>query len=138
MSPVVKATEVPEGVTPIAEVSYRHRTRVAGRVRSLRVQPWAGVATLECRLVDNTGGIALVFLGRKHVAGLAPGVRVVAEGMVGDHGGRLAILNPELPDPAERRRGPGEAADPPLSGPAAAALSGLGPPPAAAGPASAR
>ncbi len=92
--PVVKATEVPEGVTPIAEVSYRHRTRVAGRVRSLRVQPWAGVATLECRLVDNTGGIALVFLGRKHVAGLAPGVRVVAEGMVGDHGGRLAILNP--------------------------------------------
>jgi hypothetical protein len=92
--PIVKAAEVPEGVTAIADVSYRRRTRVAGRVRSLRVQPWAGVATLECRLVDNTGGIALVFLGRKHVAGLAPGVRVVAEGMVGDHGGRLAILNP--------------------------------------------
>ncbi len=108
-------TEVPEGVTPIAAVSYRQRARVAGRVRSLRVQPWAGVATLECRLVDNTGGIALVFLGRKHVAGLAPGVRVVAEGMVGDHGGRLAILNPELPDPAEWRRRSGEAADPPLS-----------------------
>jgi RecG-like helicase len=92
--PIVKAAEVPEGVTPIANVSYRERARVAGRVRSLRVQPWSGVATLECSLVDNTGGIALVFLGRKHVAGLAPGVRVVAEGMVGDHGGRLAILNP--------------------------------------------
>jgi hypothetical protein len=35
-----------------------------------------------------------VFLGRKHVAGIAPGARVVVEGMVGDHGGRLAILNP--------------------------------------------
>jgi amino acid transporter len=92
--PVVRADEVPEGVSPIADVAYRARARVAGRVRSLRVQPWAGVATLECRLVDNTGGIALVFLGRKHVAGLAPGVRVVAEGMVGDHGGRLAMLNP--------------------------------------------
>ena len=91
----MRPDEVPEGVVPIASVSYRQRTRVAGRVRSLRVQPWAGVATLECTLVDETGGIALVFLGRKHVAGLAPGVRLVAEGMVGDHGGRLAMLNPE-------------------------------------------
>ena len=100
--PVVRADEVPEGVTPIASVSYRQRTRVAGRVRTIRVQPWAGVATLECTLVDETGGIALVFLGRKHVAGLNPGVRLVAEGMVGDHGGRLAMLNPEyrvLPEP---------------------------------------
>jgi amino acid transporter len=99
---VVRAEEVPEGAVPIASVSYRQRTRVAGRVRTLRVQPWAGVATLECTLVDHTGGIALVFLGRKHVAGLAPGVRLVAEGMVGDHGGRLAMLNPEyrvLPEP---------------------------------------
>jgi amino acid transporter len=94
LEPVVRPAEVPEGVTPIAEVAYRERARVAGKVRSLRVQPWSGVATLECVMVDNTGGITLVFLGRKHVAGLAPGVRVVAEGMVGDHGGRLAILNP--------------------------------------------
>src|SRR6516225_1230494 len=93
--PVVLPEEVPEGVTPIAENSYRQRARVAGKVRSLRVQPWAGVASLECVLVDHTGGITLVFLGRKHVAGLAPGVRMVAEGMVGDQGGRLAILNPD-------------------------------------------
>jgi hypothetical protein len=93
--PVVLPQEVPEGVTPIAQISYRQRARVAGKVRSLRVQPWAGVATLECVLVDHTGGITLVFLGRKHVAGLAPGVRMVAEGMVGDQGGRLAILNPD-------------------------------------------
>jgi len=107
--PIVKADEVPEGVTPIANVSYRERARVAGKVRSLRVQPWSGVATLECSLVDNTGGIALVFLGRKHVAGLAPGVRVVAEGMVGDHGGRLAILNPNyriLPNGDEDKEKP--------------------------------
>ncbi|HEX9547328.1 MAG TPA: amino acid permease, partial [Acidimicrobiales bacterium] len=88
--PIVRPDEVPEGVVPIAGLSYRQRARVAGKVRSLRVQPWAGVATLECVLVDGTGGIALVFLGRKNVAGLAPGVRMVAEGMVGDHGGRLA------------------------------------------------
>jgi hypothetical protein len=111
--PIVLPAEVPEGVTPVAEVAYRQRARVAGKVRSLRVQPWAGVATLECVLVDHTGGITLVFLGRKHVAGLAPGVRMVAEGMVGDHGGRLAILNPDyriLPSGDE------DAAAPPTTG----------------------
>ena len=67
---------------------------VAGRIRSMRVQPWAGIATLECTVVDRSGGLLVVFLGRKQVAGIAPGARVVVEGMVGDHGGRLAILNP--------------------------------------------
>lgn len=92
---VVRPEEVPEGATPIAEVSYRQRARVAGRVRSIRVQPWAGVATLECTLVDQTGGLDVVFLGRKNVAGIAPGARLVVEGTVGEHRGRLAILNPE-------------------------------------------
>ena len=101
-APVVAPEEVPEGVVPIASVAYRQRARVAGKIKSLRIQPWAGVATLECVIVDGTGGINLVFLGRKHVAGLAGGVRLVAEGTVGDHGGKLAILNPLyriLPEP---------------------------------------
>ena len=34
-----------------------------------------------------------VFQGRQ-VAGIRPGVELTAEGMVGDHKGRLAILNP--------------------------------------------
>ena len=92
-APIVSPEEVPEGATPIGTVAYRQRARVAGKIKSLRVQPWAGVATLECVIVDGTGGINLVFLGR-HVPGLAPGVRLVAEGTIGDHGGKLAILNP--------------------------------------------
>jgi len=91
----VTPEEVPEGVTPIASVSYRQQARVAGRVRSMRVQPWSGVATLECTLVDATGGLDVVFLGRKKVAGIAPGARLVVSGTVGEHRGRLAMLNPE-------------------------------------------
>ncbi|GAC1597371.1 MAG: APC family permease [Acidimicrobiales bacterium] len=91
----ITADQVPEGATPIADVPHRQRARVAGRVRSMRVQPWSGIATLECTLVDSTGGLLVVFLGRKAVAGIAPGTKMVVEGMVGDHGGRLAILNPE-------------------------------------------
>jgi hypothetical protein len=88
-------TEMCRGTIPIAEVEWRTRARVAGRVRSLRVQPWAGVPTLEGTLVDATGGINVVFLGRRHVPGIRPGTRMVVEGMVGDHSGRLAVLNPD-------------------------------------------
>jgi amino acid transporter len=87
--------ELPPNCVPIAEVEYRTQVRVGGKVHALRVQPWGGVASLECTLKDDTGAIALVFLGRRNVSGIKVGTRVVAEGMVGQHRGQLAILNPE-------------------------------------------
>jgi amino acid transporter len=87
--------DLPANCVPIAEVEYRKQVRVGGKVHALRVQPWGGVASLECTLKDDTGAIALVFLGRRNVSGIKAGTRVVAEGMVGQHGGQLAILNPD-------------------------------------------
>lgn len=83
------------GTMPVSGVQWRERAKVAGRVRSLRIQPWAGVPTLECTLVDASGGINVVFLGRRRIPGIHPGTRMVVEGMVGGHDGRLAILNPD-------------------------------------------
>jgi RecG-like helicase len=82
-------------VMPIGEVAWRKHVRVAGKVRSVRIQPWSGVATLECILVDGTGGISVVFLGRRRIAGIHPGSKLTVEGTVGEHAGRLAILNPD-------------------------------------------
>jgi RecG-like helicase len=81
-------------VKPIGEVRWREVSTIAGRVRSLRVQPWANVPTLEAVVVDDTGGLLLVFLGRRSVAGLDLGRRLVASGRVGQHRGYLAMLNP--------------------------------------------
>jgi hypothetical protein len=67
---------------------------VAGRVRSVRVQPWSGVPTFECTLVDSSGALTVVFLGRRAVAGVEPGVKLVAEGTIGNYQGHLAMLNP--------------------------------------------
>jgi amino acid transporter len=83
-----------DGTLPISAVRLRRRARVGGRVHSIRVQPWAGVPTLECTLVDDTGALSVVFLGRREVAGIDLGTRMIVEGMVGEHHGRLAILNP--------------------------------------------
>ena len=100
---------LPANRVPIAAVQYRQPARVAGRVHTVRVQPHGGIASLECTIVDETGGIALVFLGRRGIAGMKVGSRVVAEGMVGEDRGRLAILNPVyefLPDPPADTRSP--------------------------------
>ena len=81
-------------VKPIGEVRWRDVATIAGRVRSLRVQPWANTPTLEAVVVDDTGGLVLVFLGRRTIAGLDLGRHVVASGRVGQHRGYLAMLNP--------------------------------------------
>jgi len=46
--------------------------------------------------VDETGGLLLIFLGRRTVAGVELGRHVVAQGMVGEHRGYLAMLNPVI------------------------------------------
>ncbi len=68
---------------------------VAGRVRSVRVQPRGGTSNLECVLVDDTGAILLVFQGRPRIPGIETGARLVASGMVGSWDRRLALLNPD-------------------------------------------
>lgn len=90
------------GTRPIGEVEWRQRVRVAGRVKSVRVQPRAGTQNLEATLADRTGRILLVFQGRPRIPGIEPGARLVAEGMVGAWGRRLAILNPDYELVAER------------------------------------
>jgi len=81
-------------VTPIGDAEWRHRVRVMGRVRSVRVQPRAGTASLECVLGDDSGKLLLVFQGRRQIPGIQPGARLLVEGMVGDWSHRQAILNP--------------------------------------------
>ena len=81
-------------IVPIGDVRFRQHVRVEGRVRSLRVQPRAEVPTLECVLVDNTGALSIVFLGRRAVAGIEVGARLRVEGTAGESRGRLAVLNP--------------------------------------------
>jgi hypothetical protein len=83
------------GTQPIASLQWRTRARVAGRVKTIRVQPLSEVPTIECIVADDSGeAITFVFLGRRSIAGLRSGTHMVAEGMVGKHKGKLAMINP--------------------------------------------
>jgi RecG-like helicase len=83
------------GTMPIKEVAFRKRARVAGRIRSLRVQTAKGTTNLECEITDDTGKLLLVFQGRPRIPGIEPGARLIVEGMVGSWSRRLAMLNPD-------------------------------------------
>jgi amino acid transporter len=85
---------VTDGPTAIANVRWRQRVTVEGRVRSLRVRPLADVPSLECVLTDGTGSISVVFHGRREIAGVSVGTIMRVNGTAIDHHGRLAVLNP--------------------------------------------
>jgi amino acid transporter len=79
----------------IADVRWRDRITVRGRVRAMRVAPQHDSPTLEMVLQDDTASMSIVFLGRRSLAGIAIGTQLEASGTVGLHKARLAILNPQ-------------------------------------------
>jgi hypothetical protein len=86
---------IPPGSQPISALQWRSRAKVTGRVKTVRFLPRSDVPTLECVLVDGSGeAITIVFLGRRSISGLRSGSTLTAEGMVGKHKGRLAMINP--------------------------------------------
>ncbi len=90
-----RADPVVPGTTAISEIQWRSRVRVAGRVKTLRVQPSGQDQSLECTLIDHSGhAVTLVFLGRRSIAGIHSGTLLVAEGTVGKHRNKLAMVNP--------------------------------------------
>jgi hypothetical protein len=79
---------------PVSELSTGSRVRVVGRLRSVVYTPSETVPTLEAELFDGSDSLDLVWLGRRRIAGIEPGRKVVALGRVGVHNGRKAIYNP--------------------------------------------
>jgi RecG-like helicase len=83
-----------EGCGPIDEIRPRTVARCVGEVSSVRIVPRAGAASLEVALTDGRGTLTAVFFGRKKIAGLSPGRRLVVEGMVAPLNNRVFMYNP--------------------------------------------
>ena len=82
------------GVTPTNELTLRTPVRVGGEVRSVRIVPRAGAPALEVTVTDGRGSATAVFLGRRKIAGVAPGRKIVIEGVAGAQDNRVLIFNP--------------------------------------------
>ncbi len=74
------------GATPLDALELRRPVQIAGEIRSVRIVPRAGAASFEASVHDGRGTVTAVFLGRRKIAGLSPGRRVLLEGVVTGHG----------------------------------------------------
>ncbi len=86
------------GVIPIRDARPREHVSVVGEITSLRIVPRAGSPSLEATVSDGTGTLVAVWTGRRRIAGIAPGKRLVVSGRGSPEPGgtrlRLLILNP--------------------------------------------
>jgi hypothetical protein len=81
-------------VIAIGDAPSRQRVRVKGKVKAVRVQPLAGVAGIRATVVDDTDQLTIVFVGRRQVAGIEPGRKLLAEGVIVEQYGKRVMLNP--------------------------------------------
>jgi len=82
------------GATPICDLPNRERAKVCGVVRSVTMRPRAEIPALVCELYDGSRALHLVWLGRREIAGITPGVSLRASGRVSYYRGVPTIFNP--------------------------------------------
>ncbi|MBK5249245.1 MAG: OB-fold nucleic acid binding domain-containing protein [Actinomycetales bacterium] len=70
------------GTGPVEGCSPRRRALVSGVLRSVTYRPAETAPALVAELYDGSGSLDLIWLGRRTIAGIEPGRRIVVEGMV--------------------------------------------------------
>lgn len=83
-----------QGSTLAVDTRPRSRAQVSGVLRAVTYRPQERVPALVAELYDGSGSVDLIWLGRRDVAGIVPGRRLVAAGMVCPGPRRNTIYNP--------------------------------------------
>ena len=84
------------GVVSISDVVPRQPSTVVGEISSVRIVRKAGAPWLEVTVSDGTGKLVAMWTGRRKIAGIKPGQRLVLTGRSSPSGpgGRLLVYNP--------------------------------------------
>lgn len=82
------------GATPICDLPNRERAHVCGTIRSVTLRPRADIPALVVEIYDGSRPLHLVWLGRREIAGIQPGVMLRATGRVSYYRGVATMFNP--------------------------------------------
>jgi hypothetical protein len=78
----------------IADLHPQSQVVVEGMIRSAGTVTVGSGLAYHFTLVDGSGELDVLFLGRADMAGLQPSTRIIAQGTVGSYDGKLALWNP--------------------------------------------
>ncbi len=82
------------GCPPIDPETDREVVTVAGTIAAVTLRPRATVPALVATIYDGSLTIQLVWLGRRHIAGIEPGAYVKVRGLLCRPDGVATIYNP--------------------------------------------
>jgi hypothetical protein len=82
------------GVIHIGDVSQRTLVTVSGEVRSVTLRPRHETPALDVELWDGSDSLHLIWLGRRRIAGIVPGIKLQATGRVTKQRKLTTIFNP--------------------------------------------
>lgn len=82
------------GTDLIADCHAREQHTLSGVLRSVRYAPRDARPELAAELYDGSGSIELVWLGRREIAGIEPGRRLVVTGRLSEGPHHLVMYNP--------------------------------------------
>jgi hypothetical protein len=85
---------VESGSTRASDCRRGQLVSVTGRLRTVVYTPRTNLPTLEAELYDGTDLVTLVWLGRRHIAGIEPGRTITARGRIAVREDRKVIYNP--------------------------------------------
>jgi hypothetical protein len=83
-----------QGAVHVGNLVPRSRATVVGEVRSVTLRPRAEVPALVVELWDGSDALHLIWLGRRRIPGVVPGIRLQATGRVSRHRTMTTIYNP--------------------------------------------
>lgn len=90
----MRETYAESGTDTIATAPDREVVRLRGTLRTVTLRPRGGVPALEAELYDGSGVLTVVWLGRRRIAGIAPGRSIQVQGRIGQHDGVRVLYNP--------------------------------------------
>jgi hypothetical protein len=94
MMPARPASRRPSATRLIADLRPQSQAVVRGMIRSPGTVTVGSGPAFHFTLVDGSGELDVLFLGRRTIRGLLPGARLTVEGRVGTYHCKLALWNP--------------------------------------------
>ena len=82
------------GVVHISDARQRTKVTILGEVRSVTLRPREETPALDVEVWDGTESLHLVWLGRRRIAGIVPGIKIQATGRITTRRKVATMFNP--------------------------------------------